>query len=58
MVFVVLAIFCLLGLVFRRVVYGAELGGPAGPKLFTGVLFMFLWLIYVVMSSLKAMNLV
>lgn len=37
---------------------GGELGGPAKTKYPTVVLFIFLWLLYVVMSSLEAYDVV
>lgn len=33
---------------------GGELGGPRGYKMATSILFVFLWLFYVLMSSLEA----
>lgn len=38
----------------RSKVIGGELGGPHAYKLATSILFVFLWLFYVLMSSLEA----
>lgn len=32
----------------------AELGGPQGPKIASGIFLIFLWIIYVLLSSLQA----
>jgi Ca2+/Na+ antiporter len=52
-VFVVLATICLLTLYWRRKKYGAELGGPEGPKMITACFFIGLWLMYVGLSIAK-----
>ena len=53
-VFCFCALVCIGMLYYRRVVHGAELGGPAGPaKLHAGI-FVLLWLIYVVYSTVMA----
>ena len=41
-------------LILRRRLYGGELGGPFVPKLITTILFIFLWVMYVFLSSLEA----
>lgn len=47
--------FALIVMMMRRSkVIGGELGGPYGYKLATSILFVFLWLFYVMMSSLEA----
>ncbi|CAL4104637.1 unnamed protein product, partial [Meganyctiphanes norvegica] len=54
-----LSIICIMTLLLRRYVafFGkAELGGPKGPKMITGVFFVCLWLIYVLVSSFQAYN--
>lgn len=59
--YAVCASICLCFLVIRRnlSMFGkAELGGPANSKYFTGVFFIFLWLIYVVISSLVSYNVI
>lgn len=38
----------------RSKLIGGELGGPRGYKIATSCLFVFLWLFYVLMSSLEA----
>lgn len=44
---------CIGVLVFRRITLGAELGGPKFWAWITSVYFMLLWLIFVVLSSLR-----
>ena len=39
---------------FFKIFGRGELGGPTGPKWFTTIFFLFLWLIYIVLSSLQA----
>ena len=51
-IFVVCAISCLMTLQYRRVKYGAELGGPG--RLPTACFFIGLWFTYILLSSLKA----
>jgi len=50
-VFVVCAICCLLTIVLRRKLYGAELGGPMKARYLTAAFFIGLWLIYVGVST-------
>ena len=50
-VFSVCAVICLATLVARRKAFGAELGGPMAKP--TGVMLVFLWIIYVAVSSAK-----
>eukprot|EP00968_Pinguiococcus_pyrenoidosus_P025853 scaffold7031_cov254-Pinguiococcus_pyrenoidosus.AAC.3 len=52
-IFCICAILCIGTLVARRAFLGYELGGPAGPQLATGALFVALWLFYIVMSWLQ-----
>jgi hypothetical protein len=50
-----LAMIALFVMMLRRSkVIGGELGGPRGYKIATSCLFVFLWLFYVLMSSLEA----
>ncbi|TKY52514.1 Magnesium/proton exchanger [Spatholobus suberectus] len=44
---------CISVLVFRRIIFGAELGGPRLWAWITCAFFMLLWIIFVVLSSLK-----
>ena len=49
------AMIALLVMMLRRSkLIGGELGGPRGYKIATSCLFVFLWLFYVLMSSLEA----
>merc|ERR1711988_159311 len=43
---------CLAVLYYRRITYGAELGGPAKPAKITFALFAMLWFIYILSSSI------
>jgi len=55
------AVICLFTLILRRYLgfFGkTELGGPTVPKYLTGLFFVMLWLTYVVVSSLKAYDLI
>jgi len=52
-VFSICSLVCLGTLYLRRVVYGGELGGPAGPRNATSIFFCFLWLAYVLLSAFK-----
>ncbi|KAL7112633.1 hypothetical protein ACP275_04G014600 [Erythranthe tilingii] len=53
LVFFATSVGCIGGLVFRRLTLGAELGGPRFWAWVTCAYFMFLWLIFVVLSSLR-----
>ena len=55
-VFCVCALACIGHLILRRKLYGGELGGPEGPKKFSAGIYVFLWFVYVIMSSLKALG--
>ncbi|XP_051960207.1 sodium/calcium exchanger 1-like [Xyrauchen texanus] len=54
--FTIMALLCVLILLYRRrpSVSGGELGGPRTAKLLTVFLFLVLWLIYILLSSLEA----
>jgi magnesium/proton exchanger len=52
-VFFVTSVGCISVLVLRRIVFGAELGGPRLWAWITCAFFMLLWIIFVVLSSLK-----
>jgi solute carrier family 8 (sodium/calcium exchanger) len=41
-------------IIFLRRRIGGELGGPFGPKVATSLFFFFLWLVYLVISSLRS----
>jgi len=55
-IFTVCAITCLVTLMLRRKMYGAELGGPKGPKNLTAVFFVLLWFTYVICSAGKTLK--
>ncbi|XP_053392824.1 sodium/calcium exchanger 2-like isoform X2 [Mercenaria mercenaria] len=54
-VFTICAIFTVIVLMVRRYVsfFGGELGGPKVPKIISGVLLIFVWILYVLLSSLQ-----
>ena len=55
-VFTIMALVCVLVLLYRRrpSVSGGELGGPRTPKLITFTMFLCLWFVYILLSSLEA----
>ncbi|XP_054481720.1 solute carrier family 8 member 4a isoform X2 [Anoplopoma fimbria] len=55
-VFTIMALVCVVVLLYRRrpSVSGGELGGPRTPKLLTFFMFLSLWFIYILLSSLEA----
>jgi len=52
------AVVCVSIILVRRYVkfFGGELGGPAGPRYASGAFVAFLWILYVLLSSLQAYN--
>jgi len=55
-IFSTLAILCVLTLVCRRKAFGGELGGPKYPQWATAVWFVFMWCLYIGLSSWKAIS--
>lgn len=53
LVFFATSVGCIAVLVLRRIIFGAELGGPRLWAWLTAVYFMLLWVVFVVLSSLK-----
>ncbi|KAJ0980647.1 hypothetical protein J5N97_008902 [Dioscorea zingiberensis] len=53
LVFFATSVGCIAVLVLRRLIFGAELGGPRLWAWLTAVYFMLLWVIFVILSSLK-----
>ncbi|KAM9302455.1 sodium/calcium exchanger 1-like [Gastrophryne carolinensis] len=50
-----LSLVCLCALMYRRrPIIGGELGGPRLPKILTGLAFVGLWLLYILIASLEA----
>lgn len=49
---------CIAVLVLRRITLGAELGGPRLWAWVTSVYFMFLWIVFVVLSSLRVSGII
>lgn len=58
MLFLITSMICFALLLFRRFHFGGELGGPYNSKVYSMVFLVFLWLIYVTFSTLKAYNLI
>ncbi|CAH9140500.1 unnamed protein product [Cuscuta epithymum] len=58
LIFFATSVGCIGVLVFRRVTLGAELGGPKLWAWVTCVYFMFLWLIFVILSSLRVSGII
>ncbi|KAA8549155.1 hypothetical protein F0562_000839 [Nyssa sinensis] len=58
LVFFSTSVGCISVLVFRRLTLGAELGGPRLWAWVTSVYFMLLWIIFVVLSSLKVSGII
>ncbi|CAD7929361.1 unnamed protein product [Amoebophrya sp. A25] len=56
MIFTICALACIATLIVRRSVYGGELGGPKVPKIGTAAFFVGLWGLYILLSSLKALD--
>lgn len=57
-VYLVTAVITLGVLVIRRFKLGGELGGNNRPKYATAILLLLLWFVYVLLSSLKAYEIV
>lgn len=57
-VFFCTSVGCIAVLVFRRLTLGAELGGPRLWAWVTSVYFMLLWIIFVVLSSLRVSGII
>lgn len=58
LVFFCTSVGCIAVLVLRRLTLGAELGGPKLWAWVTSVYFMLLWIIFVVLSSLKVSGII
>lgn len=54
MIFSIFATICLSTLVFRRYFMGGELGGTTYGRYLTAFFFFFMWVLYIILSSLKA----
>jgi len=55
-VFTICAVVCIFLLLLRRKFFGGELGGPTIPKFASSAFLVFLWFIYVGLSSWKVLN--
>ena len=56
-VFIIVAITCVIILLLRRKIVGGELGGSQTGRIVSCAFLCFLWLIYVIMSTLQAYDL-
>lgn len=54
MLFLITSLMCFAVLFTRRAVFGGELGGPKTSRYASCIFLVFLWLIYVIFSSLRA----
>lgn len=55
-VFLGVSVLCLVTLVLRRLIFKGELGGNVYAKWASAVWLVFLWVVYLIMSSLKIYN--
>jgi len=58
MIFLVVSITCLVFLVVRRYVVGGELGGSPFGRTISAVFCVGLWVIYIILSTLKAYSII
>lgn len=56
MLFLITSMVCFVVLLTRRAVFGGELGGPKTSRMASCVFLVFLWVMYVTFSSLRAYN--
>lgn len=57
-VFFITFVLCMAAIVLRRYFFGGELGGPRNWAWITCFYLMFLWVVFVVLSSLKVLNII
>lgn len=53
MLFLITAVFCFMILIIRRKAFGGELGGPYKSKVFSAILMVILWVVYLLFSILQ-----
>ena len=58
MIFLVVSVTCLLTLVARRYIVGGELGGSPFGRTVSAIFMIGLWLIYIILSTLKVYNII
>lgn len=58
LIFFATSVGCIVVLVLRRLIIGAELGGPRLWAWLTSIYFMLLWVVFVVLSSLKVSGII
>uniref|UniRef100_A0A1J3DSA2 Magnesium/proton exchanger n=1 Tax=Noccaea caerulescens TaxID=107243 RepID=A0A1J3DSA2_NOCCA len=58
LIFFATSVGCIVVLVLRRLILGAELGGPRLWAWLTSIYFMMLWVVFVVLSSLKVSGII
>jgi len=57
-VFTTFGLICIFTLIARRLIFKGELGGPATSKHMTGLFLVFLWCLYIVVSTLAAYDVI
>lgn len=57
-VFLCVAIICFIVIVARRIFVGGELGGSPVGRYVSGIFLIFLWFIYILMSTLQAYGII
>ena len=53
-VFLIVAVMCFIILILRRCIVGGELGGPTASKYASAAMCIFLWVLYITVSTLQA----
>lgn len=57
-IFLIVAVLCFILLILRRIFIGGELGGPKTSKYATAIVCFFLWIVYILMSTLQAYEII
>lgn len=57
-VFLCVATVCFIVIIARRVIVGGELGGTKTGKYVSGAFLIFLWFVYILMSTLQAYEII
>merc|ERR1711871_1722583 len=54
LVYTIMATICVCILFVRRFAFGAELGGPAVPRMLTSIILVAMWIVYIVLSAIES----
>ena len=54
LVYTIMATICVCILFVRRFAFGAELGGPAVPRMLTSIILVTMWIVYIVLSAVES----